>query len=210
MKEVTRGQALQLQSLFATTTRWDALDGDFIQHEIIQLPAAELGRRFTAFLKNRGQLIVGEPRVVQIDRSQPFDPVPLLGPGWTVEEEDQQALAVSSLNLDQVESINCLKVGETSISAQENLFRLKSSGQICLDAKIFELWWYNQDLIPRRFYKMTCHGIPYFFFDGTILRDQYGFLFTLCMFWDGIKWTYINQHMGYNRAGRHPSVVLSR
>ena len=56
MKEVSRGQALQVSARVGTQIKWDELDGDKLQSEVISLSADEFGGRFTNFLKNGAQV----------------------------------------------------------------------------------------------------------------------------------------------------------
>ena len=51
-KATSRGQALELSGRFAMDTNWDAIDGDDLQRRVVELDRKELGRRFTAFLRN--------------------------------------------------------------------------------------------------------------------------------------------------------------
>lgn len=57
-KAVSRGQALEVTARVGTQVKWDTLDGDHLQQEVIDLSPEEFGNRFTAFLKNGGRVIV--------------------------------------------------------------------------------------------------------------------------------------------------------
>jgi hypothetical protein len=58
---VSRGQALELVSRFATDTHWDSLEGGRIQQRVIDLPRDELASRFTEFLRNGAPLFPFPP-----------------------------------------------------------------------------------------------------------------------------------------------------
>jgi hypothetical protein len=71
-KPITIGQSHTAMSVLALNTDWDALDSETLQR-VIDDPTG-VGAQFTAFLKNRGRVIVGEPKIVPIDRTKPFNP----------------------------------------------------------------------------------------------------------------------------------------
>ena len=175
-KPISIGQSHNLMSILANNVDWDALDGEAVQEEIIRRPR-EAGQQFTLFLKNGGRVIVGKPRILPIDRSQPFDPVKFLGQGWTIEEEDERSLVLTQLDLTEVRLEQMLKKGETSIKGEEKLRRLKEVGHIRLDAKIFQALWENQAFIPESWKGRAVY------FDGTILRNPDGNRCVLYLYW---------------------------
>ena len=89
MGQITVDQSQQIVATLVTNTAWEEIDfeGARLQDLVIRNPK-EAGRQFTAFLKNGGRIIVGEPRIILIDRSVPFDPVKFLGQGWTIDEQN--------------------------------------------------------------------------------------------------------------------------
>jgi len=85
-----------------------------------------------------GKMIVGEPKIIPIDRTQPFDPVKSLGQGWTIDEQDERSLALNQVDLANVRLEYMLKKDESWIKGEEKLKRLKKAGHIRLDAKVFQ------------------------------------------------------------------------
>ena len=127
-KPITIGQSHNVISILANNVNWDALanSGDVLQW-IIEHPR-ESGEQFTLFLSNGGKMILGEPRIILIDRNMPFDPVKLLSTGWTIEEQDERSLALTRVNLANVRLEHMLKKGEGRITGEERLKRLKNLG----------------------------------------------------------------------------------
>lgn len=106
-----------------------------------------------------------EKNIITIDRSQPFNPGLFIGSGWMIEEENQESLALSEVDLSQVLFESMLNRNEWSITGEEKIRRLKKANHVFLDAKIFQTLWENQQLIPES-WKEKGH----IFFDGTIFR----------------------------------------
>ena len=132
--------------------------------------------------------IVGDPKIIQIDRSNKFSPVEFLGKGWTIEEEDKRSLKLTEVDLTKIRFETCLKVGEGYITGEEKLKRLKSAGHIRLDVQIFLTLWKNQHLIPDKWKEKTNGNTTYFYFDGTVLRGPGGNRYVLCLGWSGGRW----------------------
>ena len=126
-KAITRGQAIQGLLTLGTKVDWDKVDGDILQ-QIIEDRDGRTGPEFTAFLQNYGKVIVGELKIVKVDRSLPFDPAKFIGKGWTIEEQDERSLALSEVDLTKVRFEDMLKSGESSIQGEEKLKRLKKAG----------------------------------------------------------------------------------
>ncbi|OGN14875.1 MAG: hypothetical protein A3J47_02645 [Candidatus Yanofskybacteria bacterium RIFCSPHIGHO2_02_FULL_43_22] len=221
MKEVTRGQALEMQARFATDTNWDKLDGDVVQ-SVISLTREEFGVRFTAFLRNRAQLIVGEPKIVPIDRSIPFNPAAFIGKGWSiwrgpadgngltgVEDQDERSLALTQINLADIRLVTCLNDAETVVKGEEKQRRLKADSRVRLDAKIFQTFWENQALIPERFKEKVNGNTQFIYFDGTVLRDSYGNRYVLGLCWGGGAWSWSVIWLDGGWRANGPSAVLA-
>lgn len=51
VKAVSRGQALQIAARVATQVKWDELDGDRLQQEVLELSPEEFGNKVTSFLR---------------------------------------------------------------------------------------------------------------------------------------------------------------
>lgn len=133
---------------------------------------------------------------ISIDRSKPFDPATFLGEGWSIwrgstdgdglsshEDQDERSLALAELDLAKVSFTTMLRDGETATKGEEKLRRMKASGHIRLDAKVFETFWRSTRLIPVEWRKKGT-----VFFDGTILRSPNGKRHVLYLVWRGAQW----------------------
>ena len=221
MSEVSRGQALEISSRVGTQVNWDELDGDKLQR-IITLSPQEFGKRFTLFLKLGAQVIIGEPKIIQVDRTTSFDPAVFVGAGWTIwkgpangkgiegeEEQDKRSLALTELDLTAVRFEDCLRSGENVIKGEERLKRLVAQGDIRLDAGIFFHLWNNQHLIPASWKEKINGNTRYIFFDGTMLRSSSGYRCVLYLYWDDDAWRWSVNWLGRGRSANDPSVVLA-
>ena len=139
----------------------------------------------------------------------PFDPVALLGKGWSIEEQDERSLALNEIDLSKVSFETCLKQGEASITGEKKLKRLKTSGHIRLDARFFLALWKNQKLIPESWKEKTNGSTTEIFFDGTVLRRPVGYRDVLYLFWRGGQWRWGYYWLDCGRAAYYPSVVLA-
>ena len=201
------GQALQLMSVLANNTDWSQFSAESLQ-TIINRPQ-ESGAQFTTFLKNGARVIIGEPKVIPIDRSTAFNPAEFIGKGWTIEEQDERSLALTEVDLTVIRFETMLKDGETRINGEEKLRRLKKAGHIRLDAKVFQTLWENQHLIPERWKEKTNNNTTYIFFDGSVLRSPDGDRGVLCLCWDGVGWDWDYDWLGIDWDTDYPSAVLA-
>ena len=165
-KAVTRGQALELQALFATTTDWDSLDGDVLQ-TFIQLPTAEVGSRFTAFLKGGGQFNKPSGSFVRDMRKE----------GWKLLENTPRRIASAD-----IEAVPFLKDGESLIGGEELILRAR--GELDANYGQEDADWLvkNQSKIPeglRPFYLV---------FTGTIWEASGGSRDVAYLRFDGRQW----------------------
>lgn len=134
-------------------------------------------------------------RIIQIDRLKAFNPAEFIGyPGFSIwrgsingdglsgeEEQDQRSLVLTEIDLARIRLVTCLRREENCINGERNLERLKLSGYIRLDAKVFQaLWEESQREESRRkegqpflleCFKQKTKGYTTFIYcDGTILR----------------------------------------
>lgn len=186
MNKPSQGQVLNAIAILMNNADWDAINGTVLQ-KVIDNPR-DAGSQFTAFLKNGGRVIVGEPKVISIDRTSAFDPVAFVGVGWSIVEEDEHSLKLSEVDLTKVSFETTLADGEKSVVGEEKLKRLVATGAIRLDAKVFQTLWENQHLIPEAWKQPTNGNTTYVFFDGTILRHSNGGRCVLCLYWFGGEW----------------------
>lgn len=207
-KAIAIGQSLNLFSVFANNADWDNLDSDLIQ-KIINDPR-QAGQQFTAFLRNGGRVIVGEPKVVAINRNR-FNPKKFIGDGWSIlnDETDARSIALTELDLTKVQFATMLKDGETYVNGEEKLKRLKASGNIRLDADIFLTLWENQHLIPESWKEKVNGNTRFIYFDGTVLRRSDGRRYVLYLCWDDGAWRWSVHWLDYDWNGIRPSAVLA-
>jgi hypothetical protein len=132
-----------------------------VAHDAAERAAQELGLTKGA----------ADPSLIQIDRTAPFDPVSFIGAGWSIVAQDERALVLTELNLNDVTFKTMLHFGEKCIPGEEKLKRLIASGKIRLDARVFQTLWENRSLIPE-----SWKSNRDIFFYGTILRNPYGYL----------------------------------
>jgi len=191
---VSRGQALQVAARVAMQVNWDNLDGDRLQEDIIQLTPEEFGERFTAFLKNGGRFIFGDPKLVQ---TKPFDPSEFFDEGWMIwkgsadgdglsgeEDMDKQSVTFSKIELASLLFETCLGEGEGPIKGEEKLRRLKEKPLIRLDGTVFMGLWLDyqankENSVLEFLYRSR--GITYMDFFGLVLRRPVGDRGVLCL-----------------------------
>lgn len=208
-KSVSIDQSHSVIQALANNVDWSVLDGDMLQEQIIKNPK-EAGKQFTAFLKNGGKVIVDSPRVISIDRSIPFDPKTFIGNGWSIEEQDERAIALTEIDLTSVMFDSTLEKGEKSIKGEDKLNRLKEkTNRIRLDAGIFKTLWENQILIPEKWKEKTNGNTKYIFFDGTVLRYSDGDRYVLYLYWNDGRWRWYYDWLVSDWHARNPSAVLA-
>ncbi|MEK7182253.1 MAG: hypothetical protein AAB679_00640, partial [Patescibacteria group bacterium] len=85
----------------------------------------------------RDELVIFKPisQIIQIDRSQPFDPAKFISAGWSIEEQDERSLALTEVDLSKVVFETTLEKNEKNIKGEERLERLKEKNVVRLDAK---------------------------------------------------------------------------
>ena len=208
-KSVSIDQSHSVIQALANNVDWSVLDGDILQEQIIKNPK-EAGKQFTAFLKNGGKVIVGSPRVISIDRSMQFDPKTFIGDGWSIEEQDERAIALTEIDLTSVMFDSTLEKGEKSIKGEDKLKRLKEkTNRIRLDAGIFKTLWENQILIPEKWKEETDGNTTFIYFDGTVLRSSLGFRYVLFLCWNDGEWCWYYYWLEDDWYANDPSAVLA-
>ncbi len=223
MGQITADQSQAVMAALTTNVDWSQIDfeGLGLQDAIIRDPK-KAGEQFTAFLRNRAQVIVGEPRILKIDRSKPFNPAEFIGVGWTIwrgpkdgnglegeEEQDARSLALTEIDLSLILLDTCLKQGESSTIGEERIKRLNATNRIKLDAKAFQTLWENRNILPERFKQKTGGSTTYIFCDGTSLRSPDGDRYALCFCCSGGEWRWDCGWLGDSRSVGDPSAVLA-
>lgn len=211
MGQITVDQSHQVVATLVQNTDWSSIDFDFarLQDLVVRNPK-EAGQQFTAFLKNGGRVLIGEPKVVAINHNR-FNPKKFIGDDWSIlnDEMDARSIALTELDLTKVQQVTMLKDGETSIKGEEKLKRLKESGYIRLDADIFYTLWTNQHLIPESWKEKVNGNTRYIFFDGTVLRVSDGYRCVLCLDWYLGQWRWDVGWLGHDWDASDPSAVLA-
>lgn len=147
--------------------------------------------------------------LIKIDRSVPFDPKTFIGNGWSIEEQDERAIALTEIDLVCVMFDSTLEKGEKSIKGEDKLNRLKEkTNRIRLDAGIFKTLWENQILIPEKWKEKTNGDTTFIFFDGTVLRRSDGDRSVLYLYWDDGRWHWSGRWLGVDWYANNPSAVL--
>jgi len=219
-KTIGVNQGIQGLLTLGTKVNWDEVDGDDFQR-LMEDKDRQLGPQFTLFLKNGGKVMIGEPRIVKIDRSKPFDPAKFIGVGWTIwkgpansdglkgeEDQDKRSLALTEIDLTKVRFVDMLKSGGSVVNGEEKQKRLAKAGHLCLDVKIFQTLWENQVLIPALWKEPIGGNTRYIYFDGTKLRDPDGRRYVLCLCWAGRRWYWGYRWLGGEWDSFRPSAVL--
>jgi hypothetical protein len=147
-------------------------------------------KRFLSFLSLVRPVIVDEARnsnLMKINRTESFDPSKFMERwGLEIVEHDERSMAFEEINLSEI-FLQSMSAGEAVIRGKERLKRLKEAGCICLDAMVFQTLWENQRLIPEN-WKGTADNPKRIFFDGTVLKNQFG-RYVITLYWDNdYKW----------------------
>lgn len=167
---------------------------------------------FTQLTRGERDLLCGvtnESRIIPIDRTAPFDPVKFISPEWSIDEQDERALAITEVDFAKVRLVSMLKKRESFIKGEERLKRLKGVGNIRLDAKVFQTLWENQSLIPESWKEKTDGNVTFIFFDGTVLRSPGGGRYVLYLYWDDGRWGWYYSWLEDDWSVDDPSAVLA-
>jgi len=170
----------------------------------------EAGEHFTYFLKTTGKSIIDRRklRTIRINRKRLFNPAQFMDhQGLEIEEEDKRSVEMTEIDPLTI-NLESMLQGETVITGEEHSMRLKQIGHIRLDAMIFQTFWENQHLIPEH-WKGTANDPRHIFFDGTILKNQYG-RYVISLYWDEGKkwrWTYCRLDIGGWKAEDLSAVI---
>ena len=190
-KAVSRGQALQISARVATQVNWDELDGDRLQIDFIVLPPEEFGRRFTAFLKNGGQ-IAGEPTCT-FKRDMRKE-------GWELlENAPRRITSVAGLELVpflKKDENSFLKKDENFISGEELVRRARAEFDADCGQEDAEFLIEHRKEIPEKFRQF------YLVFTGTVWEDSDGWRDVACLHWSGKRWSLRFRWLGLDYYAR--------
>lgn len=198
------------QTLNALVENFDLDAIDPKELDLIIQNSYEAGEHFTNFLRTVGKLIVDKrtSRTIKINRIKLFDPVQFMHHrGLEIEEQDERSVMLEEIDSSAI-SLESMLQGEKVIRGEEHLMRLKQMGHIRLDARIFQTLWENQHIIPEH-WQGTTNDPKHIFFDGTVLKNQYG-RYVISMYWDVDQkwsWTYCRLDIGGWKAEDLSAVI---
>jgi len=157
-------------------------------------------RQFVRFLANGCRFIFGSLTVA----CAPFDPAkfPSFGEGWSFwkgpkdgnglegeEERDKVSLALAEVDFEKTDFLICLEEGESSITGEEKLLRLRKLGRPIYGANQFLGLWQDyqscQNKADSKLEKLYQQkGVTYVDFFGDILRFPDGRRYVLFLYRD--------------------------
>ena len=128
-------------------------------------------------------------RMTYIDRSVSFNPEIFFGSEWRVAEEDARYHEFAAINFGKMKLATCLKEGESWITGEEKLRRLKKSGDIRLGADVFLALWNEEGQRTLEWLREN-RSVTRLDFFGTILENPSGNRCVFCLYRDGDAWVW--------------------
>jgi len=112
-----------------------------------------------------------------------FDPATFIDKGWKVleAETDRRASALEQVDFTKANLETCFKQGETHITGEEKLKRLKEGGNIRLGSETFLALWTEEGQKTLEWLHGE-KGVACFDFFGTILEGPYNDRFVLRLY----------------------------
>ncbi len=155
-----------------------------------------------------------QSQIIRIDRSTPFNPVALLGAGWSIwrgpwngtgligaEQNNSESLALTEVDLARIVLKPSLEVGGAIVGGEEFLTQLKNAKSLVLDAKVGQTLYENPHLIPES-WKGTWVN-----FMGTVLRNDRERRHVMCLLWNGRQWRYREFWLDYDFEACRPAAI---
>ncbi len=102
-----------------------------------------------------------------------------------------------------------LDAGETTITGEQHLARLKESGRVRLSANQFIALWENNNRIPESWKEGVDGNIRYIYFDGTVLRGDGNNRYVLCLYRENYKWNWTVKALNNIRHLNDLSAVMA-
>jgi len=226
MAKITTEQLLAVFGVLLTNVKGEEIDFETarLQENVIRDPEGA-GKRFTNFLKSGCQFIIGE---LKSFLTKPFNPRKFIGEGWSVwrgpadgdglsgeEDVDVRSLSLTEIETSALLFETCLKEGDSRITREEKLRRLKEKPEyIRLGGNVFLGLWLDyqankENSILENLYRTK--GIKFLDFFGLVLRNPNGYRSVLSLFRydDGLwgwsySWLDVGWHAGY------PSALLAK
>ncbi len=151
------------------------LDPDIMQ-KIVDDPT-RAGIEYARFLEN-GARVRFESVILKIDRRVPFDAVAVLGPGWSIAEQDPIAIAIDGIDLTQVEFEAFAMDDGAKLTGDAGILQMRLKRRVLLDAAA----WLAMCDSPDEKYMGKWRQDIRIYFDGTILEKD-GRRYTLYLDW---------------------------
>ncbi len=181
--------------------------------------------QFVKFLVNGCQFIFGGLKVV----CAPFDPVKFINNNWSFwkgskdgngldgeEERDKASFALTEVDFVKADLLTCLEKGESSITGEEKLIRLRKLGRPLYGTTQFMGLWQDyqscQDTADSKLEKLYQQkGVTYIDFFGDILRSPGGSRRVLYLYrgGDGL-WSWRHGWLGLRWSGHNFSAVAQQ
>ena len=179
---------------------WDVVPCETAQN-VLKADKKWLAEQFVKFLANGFRFVLGGLKVA----CAPFDPAGFIGKGWAFwkgpkdgkglegeEERDKTALALVEVDFD-ADYLTCLEEGESSITGEEKLIRLRKLGRPLYGLAQFMGLWLDYQLCRDKsqsklelLYQQK--GITWIDFFGDILRYPNG---NRCVWWLAGRWWHV-------------------
>ncbi len=205
MNKICIAESHALIGALATNTDWGKINRSSLLK--IEDNPVEAGKRFAEFLNSFEEERNVPSRVIQIDRTIAFNPANLLGPQWSIEEQDIDSVSLTEIDLSQVILDNALHDGEDMVRGSTKIHRLRKKKQVLLDIGIFLTLWSDQGLIPEEWKEKTDGDTTFICFDGTILKSPRDVKCIVYLYWKG-EWCWRQQSLEDMFDKCTPSAVL--
>jgi len=209
-KIISVEQRFELLSKLGANVDWDLLDSGGIQ-QIIDQPGNP-GQQLTVFLRNGGRVTLGDLKIA----TAPFDPVKFIGENWSLiaGEHDSRNDGITEVDFSKVDFVTCLAKGESAITGEEKLKRLKAGSQIRFGAGVFAGLWRNYQARKENSVLETLFrtkNITYIDFFGDVLLDPNGRRFVLYLYSGGDgRWVWRYDRLDFDRYVKFWSAVSSQ
>ncbi len=200
MTQMTLDQGFALMSVLTTNAHWSQVDFDRIQRDFMKDPKGA-GQRFTQWLANGGQMIYTQPATLQL--SATFNVAEFINKDWAVwkgpprgkglegKKENYEPDSLNEVKLDELLLEICLNDGESSITGETKLGRLKDSKKILLGGRAFLAFWNdyqaNKENSALEWLRKT-KGVTYLDFPGLIVRYPVGDRYVLYLYFRDGEW----------------------
>ena len=144
-----------------------------------------------------------------IDRTEPFDTVKYLGEERAIDEQDERSFALSQIDVSKIDLQTMLKDKEDHLDGEKSLERLKKTSHIRLDAKVGQMLYENQNMIPTSWKQKIAGRAIRIYFGGTIFRNSLDLRSILCLYWKDQQWHLYHDWLKYDHSTSDRFAVLA-